>query len=228
MGPEIGPNPVKHFSQFHFKQRRPRKMITLRKRILFPLIVFLCVIGMGFTAKMRVRADKSDKPAVVQIRMRDYCDPPTFNQAVGPGTCIGSGLMPFATFIAELGEDKSVGEWRFNPDTIHVDEGTKLVLANRGGELHTLTKVKEFGGGFVAPLNALSGNPVPAPECALVLGDGSLVPQPESPDNIFVEAGTTEQGPTIGDGDKQIKYMCCVHPWMRLIVKHKEAEHGDH
>ena len=203
-------------------------MSTLRKRILFSLLVFFCVIGMGFTAKMRARAAKSDKPAVVQIRMRDYCDPPTFNLAVRPGTCIGSGLMPFGVFIHELGQDKSVGEWRFNPDAIQVEEGTTLSLANLGGELHTLTKVEKFGGGFVPPLNALSGNPVPAPECARVLPDGSLVPQPETADNIFVEAGTTEQGPTIGHGDKQIKYMCCVHPWMRLIVKHKEAEHEDH
>jgi hypothetical protein len=203
-------------------------MSTLRKRILFPLLVFLCVIGMGFTAKMRARADKSDQPAVVQIRMRDYCDPPTFNLAVRPGTCIGSGLMPFGVFVHELGQDKSVGEWRFNPDAIQVEGGTMLSLANLGGELHTLTKVEKFGGGFVAPLNALSGNPVPAPECARVLPDGSLVPQPETADNIFVEAGTTEQGPTIGDGEKQAKYMCCVHPWMRLIVKHKEPEHEDH
>jgi hypothetical protein len=203
-------------------------MSTLRKRILFPLLVFLCVIGMGFTAKMRARTDKSDQPAVVQIRMRDYCDPPTFNLAVRPGTCIGSGLMPFGVFVHELGQDKSVGEWRFNPDAIQVEGGTMLSLANLGGELHTLTKVEKFGGGFVAPLNALSGNPVPAPECARVLPDGSLVPQPETADNIFVEAGTTEQGPTIGDGEKQAKYMCCVHPWMRLIVKHKEPEHEDH
>ncbi len=121
-----------------------------------------------------------------------------------------------------------MGEWRFNPDTIQAEEGTKLVLVNRGGELHTLTRVAKFGGGFVAPLNALSGNPVPAPECARVLPDGTLVPQPESADNQFVEAGTTEQGPTIRDEDKEVKFECCVHPWMRLIVNPKGREHHEH
>jgi hypothetical protein len=203
-------------------------MNTLRKRIVFPLVVFVCVIGLGFAARKGARADESDKPDVIQIHLRDFCDPPTFNQAVGPGTCIGGGLMPFATFLAELGEEKSVGEWRFNPNTIHVEEGTKLVLVNRGGETHTFTRVEEFGGGFVAPLNAPSGNPVPAPECAQVLGDGSLVPQPAGPDNLFLEAGETEPGPTIGDGEKQTRFQCCVHPWMHLVVNHKHEEHQDH
>jgi plastocyanin len=205
-------------------------MSTPRKRIVLLLVVFVSVIGLGLSATTRVRSDKGEKPGVLQIRMRDYCDPPTFNDpsAGGPGTCIGAGLMPFGVFIHELGQDKSVGEWRFNPDAIQVEEGTTLSLANLGGELHTFTKVEKFGGGFVPPLNALSGNPVPAPECAQVLPDGSLAPQPETPDNLFVEAGTTEQGPTLGEHEKQIKYMCCVHPWMRLVVNPKRHDHEEH
>lgn len=205
-------------------------MSTPHKRFVLSLMVVVCVAGFGLSATILARADKSEKPGVLQIRMRDYCDPPSFNEptAGGPGTCIGTGLMPFGVFIHELGQDKSVGEWRFNPDAIQVEEGTTLSLANLGGELHTLTRVEKFGGGFVPPLNALSGNPIPAPECARVLPDGSLAPQPESPDNQFVEAGTTEQGPTIGEHEKQIKYMCCVHPWMRLVVNPKKHEHDDH
>ncbi|PYT47724.1 MAG: hypothetical protein DMG44_17315 [Acidobacteria bacterium] len=163
-------------------------MNTLRERIVFPLVVFVCVIGLGFATRKGARADESNKPDVIQIHLRDFCDPPTFNQAVGAGTCIGSGLMLFDTFIAELGEEKSVGEWRFNPDEIRAKEETKLVLVNRGGELHTFTRVEEFGGGFVTLLNALSGNPVLAPECARVLPDGSLVPQPPGPGNLFLLA----------------------------------------
>jgi hypothetical protein len=205
-------------------------MSALRRRFVLSLVVFVSAVGLGLSATTRVHSDKGEKPGVLEIRMRDYCDPPTFNDpsAAGPGTCIGAGLMPFGVFIHELGQDKSVGEWRFNPDAIQVEEGTTLSLANLGGELHTLTKVEKFGGGFVPPLNALSGNPVPAPECARVLPDGSLAPQPETPDNLFVEAGTTEQGPTIGQHEKQIKYMCCVHPWMRLVVNPKKHDHEGH
>jgi hypothetical protein len=43
--------------------------------------------------------------------------------------------------------------------------------------------VKRFGGGFVDFLNGLSGNTVPAPECAQIV-DGALVPQPASDENI--------------------------------------------
>ena len=60
------------------------------------------------------------------------------------------------------------------------------------------TKVEEFAGGFFTTLNSLTGNPEPAPECARVLPDGALAPQPETDTNQFVEAGTTELGPIAG------------------------------
>ena len=65
-----------------------------------------------------------------------------------------------------------------------------LTISNLGGETHTFTRVKKFGGGFVAWLNAASGNPEPAPECAQTV-NGKLVPQPEGPDNIFLAAGAS-------------------------------------
>jgi len=75
--------------------------------------------------------------------------------------------------------------------------------------------VKEFGGGFIAPLNALSGNPVPAPECAQVV-NGQLVPQPPSEDNRFIPAGGSDTVPLMHEVNA--KYQCCVHPWMRLTI----------
>ena len=39
------------------------------------------------------------------VRMRDKCDPLTFNFAIGPGTCVGNGNVTFSDFIAELTED---------------------------------------------------------------------------------------------------------------------------
>jgi hypothetical protein len=95
-----------------------------------------------------------------------------------------------------------MGGWRFNPllnttagtfqlATISLASGQTTALQNTGGETHTFTKVATFGGGFIPPLNQLSGNPVPAPECL----------QPENATNIFVEAGTTEAGPTAGSAE---------------------------
>ncbi len=164
----------------------------------------------------------ASNPLVIGIQ--DHCDPTTFNAAVGPGTCVGDGTIKFAHFIAELTAAQKVGAWHFDPADGTVDPGTVLSLENRGGETHTFTKVKNFGGGFVAPLNALSGNPIPAPECATVTM-GGLIPKPPSASNIFVEAGETETGPTAGSSimpsGTTTKFQCCIHPWMRTELTTK-------
>ena len=158
------------------------------------------------------------------VRMQGPCDPATFNAAFGPRTCIGNGTITLAHFIAELTNAQKVGSWLFDPTSSVVDSGTVLSLENRGGETHTFTKVKNFGGGFIPLLNTLSGNPVPAPECATATV-GGLVPKPESPSNIFVEAETTEIGPTAGGtilpSGTTTKFQCCIHPWMRTEVTTK-------
>ena len=168
------------------------------------------------------------------IAMRDACDPDSFNAAVGPGTCTSGqhGTTLFGDFIAELQTDQIAGAWRFNPllnategnfKLVRLDlkQGDQTTIENKGGETHTFTRVQKFGGGFIAPLNGLSGNPDPAPECAQVHPDGSLAPQPESATNQFVEAGKTEAGPTAGSSalpNGLSRWECCVHPWMRMVV----------
>ena len=158
------------------------------------------------------------------IRLQGPCDPATFNAAVGPGTCVGDGTITFGHFISELTTAHKVGAWHFDPAGGTLEPGTVLSLENRAGETHTFTKVKEFGGGFLAPLNALSGNPVPAPECAIATV-GGLIPKPPSPANIFVEAGETEDGPTAGSSilpsGTTTKFQCCIHPWMRTELSAK-------
>jgi hypothetical protein len=157
------------------------------------------------------------------VMIRDDCDPTTFNAVVGPGTCVGRGKTTFATFVAEITAHGRAPLWRFTPEAADVPVGNALSLQSRGGETHTFTKVAEFGGGFIAFLNALSGNPTPRPECAVVLADGSLKPQSPSPANIFVEAGETEDGPTAGGSilpvGQEVKFQCCVHPWMRTEIR---------
>src|SRR5262249_47888961 len=126
-------------------------------------------IALGLAATMTAVAARltADSPQVVQIR--DDCDPATFNAAVGtpdnPTPCIGGGDTTFNDFIAELTATKVVEDWRFNPD--HMSEPRAIVAHNRGGETHSFTKVAEFGGGIIPPLNALSGNTKLAGECFL-------------------------------------------------------------
>jgi hypothetical protein len=158
------------------------------------------------------------------IGIRDACDPDSFNFAVGSGSCIpgAHGTTKFNLFIAELQQDHIAGAWRFNPllkttphtfslAAVNLTSGQQLSFQNFGGEIHTFTKVARYNGGFVPPLNQLSLNPEPAPECM----------QPENATNIFVEAGTTEPGPTAGSSELPVgvtHWQCCIHPWMRLDV----------
>ena len=99
------------------------------------------------------------------------------------------------------------------------------MLQNLGGETHTFTRVREFGGGFVAPLNAASGNPVPAPECARMI-NGQLAPQPPSPDNIFLAGNSSATGPLVAEG-QSAKFQCCIHPWMRMTINSKEHQENN-
>ncbi|HST10617.1 MAG TPA: hypothetical protein VLL05_09580 [Terriglobales bacterium] len=178
--------------------------------------------------------------AQTTITMRDACDPDSFNAVVGPGTCVAGqhGNTLFSDFIGELQTDQIAGAWRFNPMLnategnfrlvrLDLNAGDKTTIENKGGETHTFTRVKKFGGGFIGVLNGLTGNPDPAPECAQVLPDGTLVPQPESDANQFVEAGKTEAGPTAGTSALPrgtSRWECCVHPWMRMLVVVHEHE----
>lgn len=169
--------------------------------------VTVAALMLGSLGLFVISGDEKD------VIVRDDCDPTTFNAAVGPGTCVGSGKTTFADFIAELIKHQIAVAWRFNPREFDVPAGKMLMLENRGGETHTFTKVAEFGGGFVPPLNTLSGNPIPAPECLA----------PPSPTNIFVEAGETDEGPTAGTTvlptGQETKFQCCVHPWMRTKIR---------
>jgi hypothetical protein len=161
------------------------------------------------------------------FRIRDDCDPKTFNAGPpdGPGSptplCNENfdGGTTFAEFIEELTEDGTIGSWRFNPDRVELDRGERTVLESRGGEFHTFTKVANFGGGIVAGLNDLTGSGGTVPEC------GSLDNlAPPSPANLFVPDGFVVPGPTAGRSDElprgsSTKWQCCIHPWMRSEIK---------
>ena len=187
------------------------------------LIVFVAF----FSATPAPRVSHDDQPGTLNVHIRDYCDPVTF-AAIGCNriaTPVSAGSITFPGFQAELGAEKSVGAWRFIPDRAKAEEGLSLTLQNLGGEEHTFTRVRQFGGGFVAPLNAASGNPVPAPECARMV-NGQLAPQPPSPDNIFLGPNSNATGPLVRGGEAA-KFQCCIHPWMRLTVKAKDQGDED-
>jgi hypothetical protein len=180
----------------------------------------LCSIIVLLAAASGVFVSGQQMPAQITIHVRDYCDPSSFNASLGTGACIrptDTGAITFPGFLSELNLDHSVGAWRFAPAALSTGKGAVLHLRNLGGETHTFTQVQNFGGGFVAPLNAAAGTPVPAPECAQIV-DGNLIPQPPSINNLFIPAGTMAQGPRLKPG-KVTKFQCCIHPWMRMTVR---------
>ncbi len=189
------------------------------------------LIGLAFFSFTPGARHDQDAPRTLNIHVRDYCDPITF-AAIGCdriATPTSAGFLTFAGFQAELAAEKSVGAWRFIPDrAANAEDGLSVMLQNLGGETHTFTRVKQFGGGFVAALNAPSGTPVPAPECARMV-NGQLVPQPPGPDNVFIPGNSDATGPQLREGEAA-KFQCCIHPWMRVTIgakdhRDKDADH---
>jgi len=139
------------------------------------------------------------------VNIHDACDGPTFNAAVGQGTCIREGGVSFADFIAQLRRQGVAGAWHFAPSLTTAQLNQTLVAVDRGGEVHTFTHVAKFGGGIVPLLNQLSHNPVVAPECTAL-----------EPDDFIAPGGTYDQHI---DATGTLLFECCIHPWMRLTVQ---------
>ncbi|HST09186.1 MAG TPA: hypothetical protein VLL05_02320 [Terriglobales bacterium] len=165
----------------------------------------MSVMGTGALAQ-----DHAQSPPVpAQVVALDECDPTTFNAAIGPDFCKNVALGASTTFndlfaLAKAGTPDP--GWDFEPDVLHVKKGQPVVVVDQGGEPHTFTEVKEFGGGFINDLN--HGEPT-VPECA-----GGFK-------NIDVARTRILQGSQLqvsGLSKGEHRFECCIHPWMRMTV----------
>jgi hypothetical protein len=138
------------------------------------------------------------------INISDACDSTTFN-TLGPNTCIHNGGVTLNRFLELLGRHHHVDAWHYAPGgRITAPVGSILHALNHGGEVHTFTEVKEFGGGFLDFINQPAGTPTPAPEC-LALASSE-----------FISPGAFRDDPVDHPGLQ--RYQCCIHPWMRVTV----------
>jgi hypothetical protein len=175
----------------------------VKRRFSFRIAVwaaFAAVALLSLTAG--VGAVQGDK----KFRMYDDCDPATFAEV--PGGCIGNGKTTLDELIEELVEKQDAHKWRNQPEQAHLNVGRPTLIENRGGEVHTFTKVAEFGGGFVPQLNGILGLD-PVPECVPQLVD-------------FIPAGAVVEGPVAGSADLPVginRFQCCIHPWMRTVIE---------
>jgi hypothetical protein len=145
-------------------------------------------------------------PPTRYFLMRDDCEPTSFNDMFGDGICVGRGRTTAPAFLAELARTKTVRRWVFVPPTVSIALGTRVIASNIGGEEHTFTPVKAFGGGIIPALNDLAGTPTVAPECENLDEDDLVAPN---------KAYHVEQD-ELHDG--LVRVQCCIHPWMRATI----------
>jgi plastocyanin len=153
---------------------------------------------------------QEDTTTPVQIVALDECDPTTFNAMLGVDFCKNVALA-FATKFDDLFKKAAAGTpdpaWDFEPDSVTIKKGTPLIVVNQGGEPHTFTEVRNFGGGFIPQLNA--GQPT-VDECA-----GGFK-------NLAVARTRILQGSQLqvaGLSEGTHHFECCIHPWMHVTVE---------
>jgi len=160
-------------------------------------------------------ASPEKSAGTAQIIALDGCDPITFNAALGTDFCrnVALGALGFSTTLQDLFAKAASGKpdpgWDFEPDTLKLKEGGTLFVSDQGGEPHTFTEVKEFGGGFIDGLN--NGEKTVA-ECS---GGFSNVDVAKT----RIIQGSETQVAGLSKGIHH--FQCCIHPWMRVTVEVK-------
>jgi len=147
------------------------------------------------------------------VAIRDDCDPRDPAWDPTGGCALRRGNVTFAEFNAENNSTLAAAvighmAWRMDPTYMRVRRGKTVRVSNEGGRTHTFTKVAEFGGGKI-PSPALNKGLVTAPEC---------------PGSVDIAPGGRVEITNLAVGNN--RFQCCIHPWMRIIVK--VAERDDH
>jgi len=142
--------------------------------------------------------------AADRISIVDYCDPADPGWAPTGGCLQKDGDVTLAEFNSLLHSVLSsavVGHpgWRMEPSFSEASPGEALRVTNVGGRTHTFTEVATFGGGKIPQL---SEGLIAAPECAASV-------------NIPARERVVIRGLTDGNH----LFQCCIHPWMRAMVK---------
>jgi len=165
-------------------------------------------LAIGLIVGLGVAAGATGSAGVRQVEALDACDPETFNDpgAAGPGTCNRpGGGVTFSDFIGLLLDKGHAPAWRFSPGALTLARGGAVTVANRGGEDHTFTEVRAFGGGCVAQLNTVLGLR-PVPECSV----------PGLFASTLVEEGDALEVKGLAPGVH--RFECLIHPWMPMTV----------
>jgi plastocyanin len=202
--------------QFRIPNRKGEKeMRTLTNHFLARLFVAALTLSLvpAFVTYVLAQDESHERhmstDRLAQVVALDECDPTTFNAVLGPDFCKNIALG-YQTTLSDLFQEAEHGtpdrKWDFEPDTIHIHEGTILSVVDQGGEPHTFTEVQKFGGGFVPELN---GGEAAVPECKAGFS------------SVAVARTRILQGNQIeitGLSKGEHLFQCCIHPWMHVTV----------
>jgi hypothetical protein len=177
------------------------------------LVGCLMLVGTNLALAQTAPTRRSPILSQSQVVALDECDPTTFNAALGPDFCRNISLGYFTT-LSDLFSEAQSGHpdpnWDFEPDTVHINHETALSVVDQGGEPHTFTEVKHFGGGFIPQLNGPGEHVIP--ECA-----GGFGKVPVARTRLL--QGSQLQVTGLAPGEHL--FQCCIHPWMRVKVEVK-------
>ena len=191
-------------------------------RIAHPLARFGLLAGcLMFAGATHALAQQQSQPSwneenpagVAQVVALDECDPTTFNAALGPDFCKNIALG-YSTKLSDLFAKAAAGDpdpnWDFEPDTIHIKTDTVLTVVDQGGEPHTFTEVKHFGGGSYR--DSMRQARAWSPECAARFSSVAVA-------KTRILQGSQLLVPELSKGEHL--FQCCIHPWMRVKVEVK-------
>lgn len=174
------------------------------------LVLLLACLSFAVASPAKAQGNSNMTAEIVAL---DECDPATFNAALGIAGvpfCLNVALGYSTTLSNLLTEASAPGvgdpNWDFEPDKLVIKKGTALEVVDQGGEPHTFTEVKKYGGGFIDGLN---GGEATAPECTGGFGNVSVARTRILQGSHLVVTGL----------DKGTHYFeCCIHPWMRMEI----------
>ena len=179
-----------------------------------------CAILVGATYSKAQPGPPAGPPqGLAQVVALDECDPTSFNAVLGEsggGFCHNVALATFgyATVLSDLvmGAENGTPDpgWDFEPDLLTIKQGTIVSVVDQGGEPHTFTEVKHFGGGFIPQLNGPGEHTIP--ECAGGFGKVAVA-------RTRMLQGSQLQVTGLAPGEHL--FQCCIHPWMRVKVEVK-------
>jgi hypothetical protein len=177
------------------------------------VLVGLLVLWSGTRTTSVVVAQGNGK---VKVWLVDDCDPTDPGWASTGGCGLKQGDVNTAEFGAFLTSPLAPGSlgktpppvfpqlighpaWAIEPNYTKTSK-TTIRVENEGGRAHTFTEVANFGGGFVPQLNF---GMTMATECG-------------SPGAVLNHGDRLDiTGFSVGNH----KFQCCIHPWMRAVVK---------